>query len=426
MKNFQIIILIVFMVAAIVGVLAFSGALPIGGGNSPGKGGTVVIWGTASAPDLSKALDDFNRANPSYTLKYVQKHPENFDRDLLEALASGTGPDLFFITDNLVYKYSNKIFTVPYQSYPLSVFSGNFSGAGNIFLSSSGLLAFPMAVDPLMMYYNRSILEANGIIYPPEYWDQLPELSAALRRKDSSGGLKQSAFALGQFSNINNAKDILAALFMQTGNPIVTGKGGVFVSALNQSNLSQVLGSYTDFANPLKAVYSWNKSLPNSADAFSSGSLVFYFGLASEANILSEKNPNQNFGMAPIPQIKNAGFKLTSARVTGIAVSAFSKNLNSAFVVANLLATGDFAKQFAAAEHMAPARRNLLALPDPSDPFQKVVYSSALYARSWPDPSSKDTDKLFQQMVENVLSGNFTPEAAINDASAKLGILLNK
>jgi len=33
---------------------------------------------------------------------------------------------------------------------------------------------------------------------------------------------------MGHYSNVNNAKDILAALFMQAGNPIVKEANGVF------------------------------------------------------------------------------------------------------------------------------------------------------------------------------------------------------
>jgi len=62
---------------------------------------------------------------------------------------------------------------------------------------------------------------------------------------------------------------------------------------------------------------------------FSAENLAFYFGFASELPTLVNRNPNQNFFVASLPQIKNASFKLTSARVTGIAISAFSKNLNT-------------------------------------------------------------------------------------------------
>jgi len=46
---------------------------------------------------INTPLDDFNNANPTFVVKYVQKMPDTFDQDLLEALATGSGPDMFFL-----------------------------------------------------------------------------------------------------------------------------------------------------------------------------------------------------------------------------------------------------------------------------------------------------------------------------------------
>jgi len=124
-----------------------------------------------------------------------------------------------------------------------------------------------------------------------------------------------------------------------------------------------------------------------------------------------------------MPQIKNADFKLTSAHVTGIAISAFSKNFNTAFTAAGLLASSDFASKFANALGIAPARRDLLAVKQ-TDAYMPIFYSSALYARSWLDPSPEDTDDIFRNMVDKVLSNSMTIENAVKDASAKLSLLL--
>ena len=427
--NFQLIILIVFIVAAIFGVLVFSGAIPLGGSSTVGPKGTVVLWGTIPYIDLSTPLQAFNAANPTFIVKYVQKDVDTFDQSLLEALASGTGPDMFFLPDNLAFHYSNKIFTIPYSSYPLNSFKNSFTGAGEVFLTDTGILAFPMSVDPLMMYYNRSILDANGIVYPPTTWTDLTSLVPTLTQKDNSNTITKSAVAMGQFSNINNAKDILATLFMQTGNPIIKEQNGVFISTLNaqikNSNISSVLKFYTDFTDPNQNVYSWNASFPNSADAFSSENLTFYFGFASELKSLINKNPNQDFFVAPIPQIKNSTSKLTMSHVTGLAISSFSKNFNTAFTAASLMATGDFAASFALATGTAPARRDLLTTK-PTDAYSPYFYSSALYAKSWLDPSPTDTSNIFSGMVNAVLSGNMTALDAIGDANAKMSLLLLK
>ena len=74
------------------------------------------------------------------------------------------------------------------------------------------------------------------------------------------------------------------------------------------------------------------------------------------------KNPNENFNIAPFPQIKNASFKSTDAHVMGIALLSSSKNFNTAFIAANLMAKGTFASDLATALKVAPARRELEAI----------------------------------------------------------------
>jgi ABC-type glycerol-3-phosphate transport system substrate-binding protein len=425
--NFQIIIVIAFVAFAIFGVLVFSGIIPLGTNNSAGSQGTVVLWGTAKNEAIGQVLEEFNRANKTFIVKYVQKFPETFDQDLLEALASGVGPDMFLLSNDLAYKYSNKIYTIPYQSFPLASFKNTFIGAGEVFLTAKGMLAFPISADPLMMYYNRSMLDANSIVYPPVFWDEFTGLVPLMTKKDENGKIIQSTVALGQFSNITHAKDIISTLFMQGGNTMVYEKNDSFYSALNNSstNLVNTLKFYTDFANPLESVYSWNKSLTNSRDAFSSEKLAFYFGYASELQPLVNKNPNQNFLVASVPQIRNSKFKLTYADVTGIAISSFSKNFNTAFSAASLMSTGNFAAKFAEVTSTVPVRRDLL-LVKKTDAFSPIFNSSALYAKSWLDPGATDTDNIFRVMIDSILSNNLTVDNALKDADSKLNLLFVK
>ena len=56
-----------------------------------------------------------------------------------------------------------------------------------------------------------------------------------------------------------------------------------------------VLRFYTQFADPAKETYSWNKTFQNDKNAFISGKLAFYFGYASEYKDIQQKNPNLRF-----------------------------------------------------------------------------------------------------------------------------------
>jgi ABC-type glycerol-3-phosphate transport system substrate-binding protein len=313
--NFQIIIIIIFIALAVLGVFVFSGAIPIGKSGTPGSLGTVYLWGTVNSNTISPLLEEFNKANPTFVLIYVQKDADTFDQDLLEALAIGSGPDMILLPDNLAFHYANKIYAIPYTSYPVSTFKNNFAGAGEVFLTSKGILAIPMTIDPLVMYYNRSQLDANSVVYPPTFWDEIPPLIPVLTKKDNENRIIKSTVALGHFSNVTHAKDILATLFMQKGSPIVAEREGSFSSALTSNtsanyDLNSALKFYTDFADPNKALYSWNKSFGNSIDAFSSEDLAFYFGFSSELIDLIKRNPNENFLAAPMMALAFIFFSL--------------------------------------------------------------------------------------------------------------------
>lgn len=429
MKKFQIIFIGIFILLAAIGVLVLSGTIPIGNKNAPGALGEVTLWGSINSETMRPLLTEFNATNPAFILKYVEKGADVFDRDLLEALADGAGPDMILLPDNLAFQYKNRLVTIPFESYPIASFQANFAGAGNVFLTSQGMFAFPITIDPLMMYFNRSILDANGVVYPPASWDELVALVPTLTKKDESNKIVKSAIALGHFANVNNAKDILSALFMQGGSSIVSEQGGRFFSSLAMSNetstLDDALKFYTDFADPNKSTYSWNRSLPASNDLFSSENEAFYLGFGSELQSLVNKNPNQNFGIAPIPQLKGVDTKITSSRVLGVAVMSSTRNFNTAFTAASLLSSGSFASRLASVTGTAPARRDLLNA-QPGDIFSPIIYKSALFARSWIDPSKSGTDTIFKNMIEGIISSTLSLNIAIGDADSKLNFLLLK
>ncbi len=427
--NFQIISIVIFIALAVFGVLVFSGTIPIGGDDEPGALGTVTLWGTVKSGVMLPLLEKFNTENQAFVLKYVEKSANTLDAELLEALADDVGPDLLFLPDDLAFHYTNRIFTIPYESYPLASFKKNFAGAGEVFLNSRGAMAFPLSIDPLMMYYNRSILDANAVVFPPASWDELLALVPTLVKKDDSNKITKSAVALGHFSNVVHAKDILATLFMQGGNSIIVEQDGLFKSSLNTSsteyNPDPILEFFINFANPIGNSYSWNKSFPNSDVAFSREDLAFYFGFASELASLVNRNPNQNFFVAPFPQLEGTNFKLTGAHVTGISILASSKNFNTAFTAASKMATGEFAREFALALGLAPARRDLLKTK-PKDAYSPIFYDSALFAKSWLDPSPKNTNEIFRRMIEATLSNSASVDDAISDADGRLNLLLLK
>jgi ABC-type glycerol-3-phosphate transport system substrate-binding protein len=221
MSNFQTILVAIFLAFFVFAVLIFSGLIKIGGSSSnSGPQGKVVIWGTFPSASLRNTLDSIN-GNKSLSVSYVKKDDSTYQQDLIEAFANGTGPDLFIITPDMIEKDNNFVYKIPYASFPEKTFTDSYIDGASIFMDSEGILGFPVVVDPMVLYYNKDILANEGIVSPPKSWDELFTLNPTLTIRDDSGTVSRSMIALGQYDNVNNAKDILATLLIQNNDSIV-------------------------------------------------------------------------------------------------------------------------------------------------------------------------------------------------------------
>lgn len=432
--SFQTIILGVFGFLVVGGMLIFAGVIPIGKSSSTTTydGTTLSVWGTIPEDTLRSLLAEFSQSTKMNIL-YSQHNAQTFDTELIDALASATGPDIIIGTQETLIKQRTKLLHIPYDKYPEGIFRDSFVQEGELFLLPDGILAFPLAIDPLILYYNRVMFENEGLLAAPTTWEEVTEQSKKLTKLDQNQNIDQSAIAFGKLSNIQSGKDILSMLLLQAGNGIIKQIGTVG-APLYRSTLEEkfnfetapavsVLSFFTQFADPLKDTYSWNKILPNSYNAFISEELAQYIGYASELPQIVAKNPNLNFNVAMVPQIKDTRSKMTFGRMWGVAVIKNSRNQVPAFIIAQQMAGADFSKKFVDAVNanapIAPARRDLLKT-FPGTLYGPVLYNSAIIARGWFDPDSGKTYPIFSDLVNNVISGVESIEGALGTASNKL------
>ncbi|MDP3726543.1 MAG: extracellular solute-binding protein, partial [bacterium] len=427
---FQVIILGVFGVFLLFSVLIFSGIIPLFKQAPTGVAGEITIWGALPSSYFDGPLERLNtKAQGIFGVKYIEKQPEFFDSELVEELASGRGPDVVLLPHDLILRHKDKVIPISYEELSVRAFIDTFVEEGELYLGAEGVLAVPFSIDPLVMYVNRDMFSSASLSKVPTTWDEFFTLAGTFTKTDSAFNIKQSTIALGEFRNILHAKEILALLIMQGGNPIVSIEGGKTVSILDKkgnlavSPAESAVRFYTEFSNPAKSVYSWNRSLPSSKDMFLAGDLAVYFGFASEFNDIRIKSPHLNFDVALVPQTKDVKAKTTYGNMTGFAVLKQSKNPTTAFYVASIMTDRDFIRDFAGVNFLPPVRRDLLAKV-PGGAFESVFYSSALIARAWLDPAPAQTFIIFSRLVENVTSGRERLSEAITRASQDIGRLL--
>ncbi len=430
-SNFQLIVigLCIFFIIAGVGVFAAFGGL-LGGSSI----GSVTIWGTEDGSTMNNLITTLHQSDKSFEdVSYVQKDPGTYYLDLVNAMASGTGPDLFLVSQDELASFTDKIIPIPYSAVSEGQFTGSYIDEGQLFLTPQGSLALPFSIDPLVMYWNSDIFAAAGLAQPPQYWNDFLNISPKITSLDTSSNVTQSAVALGEWNNVNNAKAVLSALFMQAGDSIVVRNSsgalepvfGQTPSTAPSNPASSALLFYTEFADPSKTTYSWNSALPDSNNVFAAGDLGVYFGFASEYSAIAAQNPDLHFAVAVLPQLQGNTTHLTFGNMDGVAISRGSRNPTGALVIAEKLTSQQAISLLTQATGLPPVRRDVV-LDTANNAAASVFVESSLIATAWLDPDPQGTDTIFQTMINSVLSGAEDPSGAVAIGAQSLSRLFSQ
>ncbi len=390
--------------------------------------GTVEIWGTLPDEAFNEVMAPIVKADSAYrAIVYKEISQDTFDSEVLNALAEDRGPDLLLLPHEELVSYRSKIQPVPYENFPTRDFKNLYVDGAEIWALSDGVYGYPIAIDPLVMYWNRDILTSKNVLAAPRTWESIVnDIVPTFVERDFNRNITLSPIAFGEYRNITNAKEILSMLTIQGGSSLVTeADRGRYIFGLNQTPdrsrlpLKSAVTFYTNFASPSNPLYSWNRARPNDRDAFLAEDLILYFGKGSEARSLNAQNPNLNFDIAEVPQGAAATVRRTYGTFYGLSLLKSSDNKSGSYLAMQLIGGADFSKAMADALGMAPAHRSSLAAGS-SDTYGRIVYTTAIVARCWLAPAPQTVDSVFAQMVEDILANRRQPNEAADDAVGRM------
>lgn len=427
LRPFELVLVTIFGLLALVALAMISTYKPTPDPTAQTLGNSVIIWGTVPAFAFETVLKPLKEEFKAYSVvSYFEIDARSFDSQLLNALAENRGPDIIFLPHEKLIQTRSKIQPISYESFPIRDFQNLYIDGAEIFALNDGVYAYPVAIDPLVMYYNRDLLATKNIINPPTTWEAVVnDIIPTMVQRDYNRNIIRSPLAFGEYRNINNSFAILSMLLLQGGSALVSERNGSYQLLLNNTAagtglpFENALTFYTNFASPSNPLYSWNRALTLDRDEFLGERLVLYFGKGSEARSLASQNPNLNFDVAEVPQGATANIRRTYASFYGLALLKSSPNKNGAFTVLRALGTAARSQTLAEALNMAPAHRSTLTAGS-NDQYGRVAYQSAIVARGWLSPDPSRTDDILGQMVEDVLSNRLRPSESANDAVSRL------
>lgn len=384
--------------------------------------GVVEIWGTMPSYGIEPILLDLQNEDERYefvTYRYIQA--DNFDGELLAALADNEGPDLILTSHEKLVDMRKRIQPVSYDSFPLPDIQNLYIDGASIFAMSDGLYAYPIAVDPLMIYWNKDIIATEGFLGAPVTWEEFVNtMFPKLIKRDFSRTIERGVIAMGEYSNVRNAFGVISALMIQGGTEgVIEDKFNGYSIKIRSSvsgddPLMAAADFYTRFSKPSNALYSWNRSFEEDRSEFVAGNLAFYFGYGSEALLLEKLNPNLSFGIAEIPQGEAATVRRTYAKFYGLSTLRSSDNQAGAAKVMFSLGGPSIAPKIAVSCSMVPAHRSAV-LTGSNDVYGRITYQSTLIARGWLNPKLSGADEAFRIMTEDINENRRKISGAVGD-----------
>lgn len=390
-------------------------------------------------------MDSFAEASKGniFVKNFVKKDLNNYERELIDALAAGRGPDVFLIPASWVLKHKDKIRPMPAgpEFMDIRQFQDTFVDvtATDLILNNQ-IYGLPLFMDTLALFYNKDILANAGIAVPPKTWEDFQEASRKMTKIDALGRITQSGAAMGGWSNrykngnINRATDILTLLMLQVGAQMIDPN--TMTAAFDKPRQDQESGEtrypgrialsfYTKFSNSASPYYSWNSQLHYSIDAFSEGTLGMMLNYAYNIPTIKAKNSRLNFGIAPAPQPKDQKFIINYANYFAVAVSIQSRQSNAAWQFAQYITDPKNVWRYLNAAKRPTAAR-LYINQQKTDPELGVFAEQALTARSWKQADPVAIENIFNSMIESVVVGRAAVEQAIRQAATEVSLLTQK
>lgn len=410
------------------------------------------VWNNSF--DMKSLIEKYENANPTIKVHFRNLRFEEYEKEMLTALAEDRGPDIFSIPHDWVGLYEKSIAPAPesvevkravlqepkpgeleptikevvtervpvissrdikrdyYSFVKDDVLREIESGSAK----KEVVMAVPLSVDTLALYYNIGILEKNDIYDPPQTWQRFQEDVIKIVLFNEENEIVLSGAAFGTARNLIRPTDILAALMLQTGVVMIDEERGF--AAFHQSireddkyNIGlEALRFYTDFADPVKKVYTWNDGLEHALETFKQGRLAYMLGYSY--NLSEVRASRVNFGVASLPVPVDA---LGSAGIANYWVETVSKKsrhqaeawhfLNFLSQAENLLRLQEIAGK------ISPLKAHAIKITDPE---LAIFAGQAPQARVWYfGKDAPEADEAMLTMIEDVVSGKRSLEDAL-------------
>ena len=430
MKTLSRLITLVFVLALVVGIAGC--AQPEAEGPA-----TVHVLAMEQAGPTVEEMDsivaEFNETNPNVEVVIDYVSYDAIHDKITTAMASSPPAYDAFLVDDIWYsEFADKgyIFNVT-DKITQEMKDGIFEAAWDIPTVEGEVYGLPWLLDEKYFFYNEKLLNEAGFSDPPRTWEEMLEQAAVIKEK----GIAEYpiVWSWGQYeAAICDWVTLLEGnggkLVDEAGNPMFNDEKGV-------ETLAWMVQTIDDgITNPASVSYV-EEDVRN---VFSQGKAVFALNWTYMYDLVNlneeESQVTGEIKMALMPAFSDGGVEsATLDGSMGFSVADTSPAKEAAWKYIEYLTSEDVQNRYSA--HLLPiwetsfegeAGEQLMSYSESNAVTVPMFKEQFPYSSVRPKvPFYPEASKALQLALQEALTGQKTPEQALNDAAAKWTELMN-
>ena len=280
----------------------------------------ITLWGDWSGEGEQQILtmvNGFNASQSKVKVKYVVQ--QDVVTKFLTASTAGNAPDVMIWDRFQTALYAPKNVLAPINTYLTrdKINTKSFYAEALRELSvGSNIYGLPLTVDARALFYNKKLLQAAGV-QPPKTWADLRAAAIKMTKRDSSGKLLVSGFALDDVG-------LFSMWIKQAGGNMLNVDGTK--TAFNSEAGLKVLEFWDTLLNKDKVYETgFGRGEGNAQDPFVTGKIAMGYNGPWNINGYRKYGKELDFGIVP-PPAGPTGARGAGMGGFGLALTQASKN----------------------------------------------------------------------------------------------------
>lgn len=331
-----------------------------------------LAWQEGTIATNKSIVNEWNNTHPDMKVEYIQGTWNSAHDYLITTFETGDVPDIFHYESSVIIDYAMRGYLADLSPYISTEMENDILEVAwaTVRRPNGEVSGIPFLIESLVVLYNRSLFEKEGIVPPtrehPWTWDDLQAAARKMTKDTNSDGVIDQ---YGAGFGLRNSANIIMNTSISFGGSFFKKEGDHFVVKVKDEE-KKLLQTIVDmlYKDKSASTASIGESGAGMIPGFFSGRYAMLVGIGSWGRQQLVENAPKDFQWGVMPPIK-AQTQQYGASMQTLSVPKKSKRAKEAMMFIDFMLNSKNTARLALNDWMLPARKSCLAMPE----FQDTV-----------------------------------------------------